>query len=108
MSPVLKNVFIVLGVLTIGYAGYYIYSQQDTLNPGGVSSDETVYFNMLANTEVFIIRSQELNEMNLDLSVLEDSRFNALKAFTRPVEDQPVGKSNPFSSAYSSSFVTGE
>jgi hypothetical protein len=98
MTPFIKNILVVLGILTVGFAGYYFYSQRNLLGIQGEDGNEVVYTNMLANTEVFIARSQELNVMNLDLSVLDDPRFTSLKAFSRPIEDQPVGKTDPFSS----------
>jgi uncharacterized protein HemX len=105
MTPLTKNVLTILGVLTIGYAGYYFYTQQASSLEGGVGQEDAVYQNMLANTEVFIVRSQELSQINLDTSVLDDPRFRSLQAFTRPVEDQPVGKQNPFSESQSSTFI---
>jgi hypothetical protein len=103
MTPLAKNILTILGIITVGYASYYLYLQQ------AVVTDETqgdvVYENMLSKTRVFIERSQELNGMKFDTEVLSDSRFQSLKAFTQPVEDQPYGRDNPFAPAESSTFI---
>ncbi len=54
---------------------------------------------MLSNTSVFIAHSQELDQINLDLTLFEDQRFRSLRLYTQPIEDQATGRSNPFSDA---------
>jgi hypothetical protein len=105
MTPLTKNILVVLGLLTVGYAGYYLFTSQATAIINASDENETVYQNMLANTEVFIVRSQELDTMDLDIDVLDDARFRSLHAFTRPIEDQPTGRTNPFAAAESNSFI---
>lgn len=92
MSNVAKNIVTILGVLTIAYAGYYLFVQ--TANETAIESSSLDQ--MLANTQVFIARSQELDQMNFDLSVFENTRFRTLRTFTEPVLSEPVGKSDPF------------
>ncbi len=106
MTPLTKNLLTVLGVLTVGYAGYFLYTQQAVGIVGVGDENEAVYMNTLANTEVFIIRSQELSGINLDISVLDDARFRSLRRFTRDLEDQPTGRQNPFAEAETSTFIS--
>ncbi len=96
MNIVTKNIISILGILTATFAGFYLYTQISSNNTG---SEDIVFQQMLANTEIFIARSQELDSMRFDLSVLEDARFRTLQAYTNPVESQPIGRSNPFSEA---------
>ncbi len=105
MTPLTKNILTVLGVFTVGYAGYFLYTQRagTALDIGGES--DAVYVNMLANTEIFIVRSQELSQINLDTTVLDDPRFRSLKRFTRDVEDQPTGRQNPFAEVGATTFI---
>lgn len=93
MSNVTKNIVTILGLLTIVFAGYYFYEQNASLD---TSTDDFALQQMLASTEVFIVRSQELDQMNFDLSVLEDERFKTLRSFTAPVQEQSVGRPDPF------------
>jgi hypothetical protein len=93
MESAVKNILIVLVVFSVAFLGYYFYTQQVSTAP----NDEVVK-TMLANTEVFIDRSQELDRIALDMSILEDTRFKTLRSFTRPVSDKPVGRPDPFAS----------
>ncbi len=106
MTPLAKNLLIVLGVFTVGYAGYFLYTQQSSMVLETGDQGDDVYINMLANTEVFIVRSQELQGIDLDLSVLADPRFRTLKRFTKDVEDQPYGRSNPFAESEQPMFIS--
>ncbi|MBP6924154.1 MAG: hypothetical protein KBC62_01475 [Candidatus Pacebacteria bacterium] len=105
MNSVTKNIVTILGVLTIAFAGYYFFSQQASMEP--VTDDFTLQ-QMLASTEVFIVRSQELDQMNFDLSVFEDARFKTLRSFTNPVQELPVGRTDPFSSVGGDVFISSE
>jgi hypothetical protein len=91
MESSAKNTLTVLIVLSVAFLGYYFYTQQVSTAP----NDEAVK-SMLTNTEVFIGRSQELDRIALDMSILEDTRFKTLRSFTKPVNDKPVGRPDPF------------
>jgi hypothetical protein len=91
MESAVKNILVVLVVFSVAFLGYYFYTQQSSNAP----NDEVVK-NMLANTEVFIGRSQELDRISLDMSIFEDARFRTLRSFTKPVDDKPVGRPDPF------------
>lgn len=105
MNSVTKNIATILGVLTIAFAGYYFFIQK--ASPDSVADDFTLQ-QMLASTEVFIMRSQELDQMNFDLSVFEDARFKTLRSFTSPVQEQPVGRTDPFASVGGEVFISSE
>jgi hypothetical protein len=96
MSTVTKNIISILGLITVAFAGFYLYTQSTIPTS---SADDLALQQMLSNTEVFIARSQELNSMRFDLSVLENERFRTLQTYTNPVESQPTGRANPFSAA---------
>lgn len=98
MTGMTKNIFIVLGLVTVAFAGYYMYTTQGSalLN---TTNDEVVLQNMLENTQVFITHRQKLNGINISKSVslFEDERFISLRSFSAPVEEVPIGRSDPFS-----------
>jgi hypothetical protein len=93
MGKVAKNILTILAALTFIYAGYYFYSASTEADG---SATDVEFQQMLANTNVFIARSQELDQMNYDISVFENERFQTLRSFTNPVESQPVGRTDPF------------
>ncbi len=95
MNNTVKNIFIVAGLLAVAYAAYYLYLQREasTLDssPTGVSNQT-----MISQTQMFIQHRRELDAMDPNLSIFEDPRFLSLIDYTEPVEDQPVGRSDPF------------
>ncbi|MEN9920450.1 MAG: hypothetical protein RL538_343 [Candidatus Parcubacteria bacterium] len=96
MSNTIKNIAVILGVLTIVFSGYYFYAQ---VASDSATDNDAVLQAMLANTAVFIERSQELDAMSFDEGVFQNERFRTLQSFTSPVESQPIGRSNPFAEA---------
>lgn len=68
-----------------------------------VSANEQELQTMLSRTSVFIERSQELDQMMLDTSVLEDARFRSLRTFSKPVREEPVGRPDPFAPVFGDS-----
>lgn len=101
MQSLTKNIAIVLGVVTVAFAGYYFYTQQGTEDTSATANASVQQ--MLSSTEVFIARSQELDQVSLDMSFFEDERFGSLQSFTKPLKDEPVGRANPFAAANGSS-----
>ena len=102
MGKTAKNIAFILGLATVAFGGYYLYTQMESSS--SFSSNEQNMQNMLNNTRVFIERGNILNNMDLDLTILEDDSFDSLQSYTRPIQPQTVGsRPNPFSEALSSS-----
>lgn len=97
-NSVLKNLLLTLGLLTVAFAGYYMYTQQDavTLNLDGADPQ---YQEMLNDTQAFIQRRQKLNQTKLDIRILDDERFSSLYTHTKPVKEVEAGRTDPFSVA---------
>lgn len=96
MTPLVKNLLIVLGLCTIGFAAYFIFMQQVSNSPLSFKTNDAVMENMLSNSRLFIERRQALEQVSLNLSFFTDERFTSLESFTRALETPPVGRSNPF------------
>ena len=105
MGKTATNLSIVLGLITIAFAGYYVYTQNSSTT---LSVDTNVQSmeNMLNNTRVFIERRQVLGQVKLDVSFFEDERFRSLRSFTRPIEERPIGRPDPFAEPSVGSGVT--
>jgi Tfp pilus assembly protein PilE len=95
MDVTVRNVAIVLGILTIAFGGYYLYVQKSASS----TTDTQMVQEMLAHTQVFIERSQELDRMKFDLSIFEDQRFRSLSTVSRPIKEQTSGRTDPFAPA---------
>lgn len=99
MEGAAKNISIILIVLTIAFGGYYIYVQKAATDLTASPEGQQMVQDMLAHTQVFIERSQELDQIAFDISILEDERFRSLKVFSKPVKEQPAGRTDPFAEA---------
>lgn len=96
-NAVLKNLLIILGLLTVAFAGYYMYRLQgDTvLNTNSTNAE---YQDVLLNTQAFIRHRQELNAVRIDSNVdlFTDERFRTLQSFSGPLDQVEAGRTNPF------------
>jgi hypothetical protein len=95
MGNTIKNIATVLGIATFAFGAYYLYVQQSSDALGSETAEQSKQA-MLAKTSIFISHSQELDQISLDLSILEDARFRSLESASSPLEEQPVGRPNPF------------
>lgn len=95
MTSNLKRLLTILVVLTVVYAGYYLYTNRNSADLSGNTSTAE-YEMMLNRTQVFISHRQELESLDLDLSLFEDSRFRSLRSHRVPLANIESGRSNPF------------
>lgn len=95
MSASLKYILIALGLATLVFAGYYFF-----IGSGGAtlsfSNNDAVMSNMLANSQLFIDRRQQLEQVSLDTSLFTDPRFTSLQSYAAQLEEQPIGRTDPF------------
>jgi hypothetical protein len=96
MSSTLKNLLTILALATIAFVAYYLYTQQSS-TVLSVNTTEAQKQDMLANTQVFIKHSAELNKIgSIKTSLFNDPRFSNLRSFSRPLAEVSVGRSDPF------------
>jgi uncharacterized protein YneF (UPF0154 family) len=97
MGKIITNLVIILGFITIAFAGYYIFIQQGESALDYNSNEQTMQ-NMLNNTQVFISRRQALDRVDLNsaVAIFDDAQFRSLRSFATPVQERPVGRENPF------------
>lgn len=95
MGKTATNLVVILGIITVGVAGYYLYNQQTTSGVDFNSNEQAVQ-DMLKNTQAFIGYGQTLREVKLDLGFFEDDRFRSLRSYTTQIHERPIGRPNPF------------
>jgi hypothetical protein len=95
MSNLTKNIVIVLGLATVGFAAYFVFMGQ-TDSVVSFESDEAMLETMLANSQIFIERRQSLEAVSLDVDLFTDERFTSLESYSRPIVEQRVGRTDPF------------
>ncbi|MFW6209929.1 MAG: hypothetical protein ACOC4E_00365 [Patescibacteria group bacterium] len=95
MSNTTINIAIALGLATLAFGAYYLYTQQ-----GGeelfFTNDERMMQDMLSQTRVFIERRQLLEGVELNVELFDDPRFRNLEDYSTPLVEPPQGRENPF------------
>lgn len=97
MGKIATNIAIVLGVITIVYAGYYFYTQ-GAFSSTSFEINEQTKKDMLNRTQVFIEHESVLDNLTLDFSFFEDERLLSLKSYSTPLKTSPIGREDPFAS----------
>lgn len=108
MGKTSKNLAFILGLATLAFGGYYVFTQFD--QTASFSTNEQNMQNMLNNTRVFIERGEILSNMKLgqNIAILEDERFNSLQNYSTPIANQPIGRPDPFAPANQPSVIIVE
>lgn len=89
---ILKNLFVILGLLLVAGLGYYIYSSQGSLSP--MTNDQDL--NLEAESADLIRKIDSIKRITIERSLFSDPRFTNLRSFATPVPVYPVGRDNPF------------
>lgn len=92
MMSILKNLFVILGLLLVAGLGYYIYSSQGSLSP--MTNDQDL--NLEAESADLIRKIDSIKRITIERSLFSDPRFTNLRSFATPVPVYPVGRDNPF------------
>jgi len=100
MSNLTKYLVIFLGLATVGFAAYFVF-MKDADPVVSFESDPAMLEAMLANSQLFIERRQNLEMISLEVDLFTDERFTSLKSYTRPTIKPPVGRPDPFRPAAS-------
>lgn len=93
MSPTMKNIVVPLLAVTLTYAAYVFFIQNDSaaIDDGAILTDD-----VLLRTQVFIERRALLGTVSIDVALFEDPVFRSYRSFSEAVESEPVGRTNPF------------
>lgn len=96
MTPILKNIIIVMVMGVVIYIGYQMFiagnlGSLDMTNAGAEAQDALV-----AKSQEFIQRREMLTSVILDVNFLTDRKFTSLRSFSTPVPEQSVGRASIF------------
>lgn len=95
MGKTVTNLVVVLGLITVIFAGYYIYKNQLFALSSPGSNDQAVQ-DMLSNTQAFIGYGSTLQEVKLEVDFLTDKDFRSLRSYTTPIQERNIGRRDPF------------
>lgn len=94
MSPIIKNIIIVLVIAGVGFFGYNYLTRKDTSSDSLIQQESVNTSKMGA--EVLTALNQ-LKTLKLDSAIFKDEVFVSLQDFSKPLSPEPVGRVNPFS-----------
>lgn len=94
MMSLVKNLFVILGLVLIAGLGYYIYTSNGSL---GLQTDDTD-LSIEAESTDLIRKIDSIKRISIDRRLFSDPRFTNLRSFATPVPVYPIGRDNPFES----------
>ena len=97
MTPLLKNLLILLCLIGLGGLGYFVFfndSDSSIVSTSGSGGD--VNSQAAFQTREFRRILNELNTIELDTPILQDPDFLGLVDHALPIVDRPYGRPNPF------------
>jgi len=74
MSKSTTNLIVILGIISIVFGGYFLFSQS-TVDPLVSQRSKQQLDQLVASSQLFVQRSRALSAIELDLSILEYSTF---------------------------------
>ncbi|HMA78702.1 MAG TPA: hypothetical protein VKP88_06265 [Candidatus Paceibacterota bacterium] len=89
----LKNLFILLGLLATVGIGYYLFVIEDQALRSG---NADVVSDAEQESRDFLRRLEEIQRIEIQTEVLTDPRFNNRVDYSRAVPTIPAGRENPF------------
>ena len=104
MSKSTTNLIVILGIISIVFGGYFLFSQ-NTVDPLESQRSDQQLVQLVASSQLFLQRSQDLSQIELGLTIFDSPTLNSLKSFSPDTQEYPVGRSNPFLRAASSQSV---
>ncbi|MCA9361983.1 hypothetical protein KC906_01280 [Candidatus Kaiserbacteria bacterium] len=94
MGKTITNLATVLGLIVIGIGGYYFYNEHNA-SIDFTTNDATMQA-MLDNANTFIGYNATLRSIEMNTSLFDDPRFQSLQSYSTPIQEQQVGRSDPF------------
>ena len=95
MSKIGTNIIVLLGIVTVLFGAYYFFTQEAALVLRSPESNQQLQ-ELLVASETFVQRSEVLDNIRLDTSILQFDVFNSLQSFSPEPEEFSVGRGNPF------------
>ena len=95
MSKVVTNIIVLLGLATVAFAGFYLYTKKSdtvlkfTTKPSDIQ-------NLVSQTQVFIERDRILRNVKINVSFFSDEKLLSLQSYRTEIIKAPIGRSNPF------------
>lgn len=97
-SPI---ILIILAILVLGAGAYMLFGQGDSTDTlqsdaSPVSEAEAVFLNLIA----------QIDPVEFDTSILDDPRFRILRDLRTPIQDEVIGRPDPFGPLFGTATTT--
>ncbi|MCA9358267.1 hypothetical protein KC902_03325 [Candidatus Kaiserbacteria bacterium] len=96
MGKTATNLVIVLGLITVAFAGFYLYMQQENADVSFGGNNTQDVQAMLRDAQEYISYGDTLKAIDLKVEFFDDPRLLSYKSFSTQVQDRPIGRPNPF------------
>ncbi|MEI6191040.1 MAG: hypothetical protein WCP24_01560 [bacterium] len=94
MTKRTKQIIIGAAVVIIAFVVFKIFFSNNTPSDTTLVPDQTII--TVAGSQDILALLSSLNKVTLDDSIFSDRIFISLTNFERPIEDQAIGRQNPF------------
>ena len=95
MGKTATNLVIVLGLITVAFAAFYLYMQRE--NAGVSFSQDTQDVQvMLRDAQEYISYGETLKKIDLKMDFFDDARLLSYRSFSTQIQARPTGRQNPF------------
>ena len=96
MTAMFKNLIILLVLIALGAFGYFMFFNSSDNSIVSTSGNGNVNSQAAFQTREFKAILNDLNTIDLDSPLLQDSKFLQLNDHSQPVSERPYGRQNPF------------
>jgi len=94
MTKITKQIIIGAVVVIIAFVVFKVFFSNNTPSDTTLVPDQTNI--TVAGSQNILALLSSLNKVTLDDSIFSDRIFTSLTSFERPIEDQAIGRENPF------------
>ena len=93
MNQKTKQIIIITVIIIIAFIGYKMFFPGGDTGATLTGSPSTAQF---ADGQTILVLLDNLNKVALDESIFSNNIFTSLVDFERPIQDQVIGRPNPF------------
>ena len=94
MSQKTKQIIVVIIIIIIAFFGFQWLSGGNSSPDSALVADQTK--SSFIDGQTILVLLSKLNQVTLDDSVFSNKVFTSLISFERPIQDQVIGRQNPF------------
>ena len=96
MSPLLKNLIVVIVIALVGGFVYYVVTSNSAGTPGATSQSDQYGADLAEKSTKILAQTKKIERIKLDTDVLHEARFVSLQKSNIDLGSIPDGRTNPF------------